>query len=147
MPLVFEEHFDAPRNQQHFPRPSFRWWRSNPFPSANWKNYFDIPHFGYQSDSMAANADGSLAINSQGVWNNNAPLHLPSSRYYLQTPLWLPILLILATLAWQLLNFPARRRRRRRAAGQCVECGYDLMATPDRCPECGTAVSSTAGIK
>jgi ATP-dependent Clp protease ATP-binding subunit ClpA len=29
---------------------------------------------------------------------------------------------------------------RRRVAPQCVVCGYDVLASKSRCPECGTAI-------
>ena len=53
------------------------------------------------------------------------------------------ILVGLNSVAWGyavswILSAPARvRGRRARQQGRCTGCGYDLRATPDRCPECG----------
>jgi hypothetical protein len=48
-----------------------------------------------------------------------------------------PTVLIPVALIATLRRVPWLRRRRARRAGRCERCGYDLRATPDRCPECG----------
>lgn len=53
-------------------------------------------------------------------------------------PLWLPTLL--ATCLPLLWLAVAVGQRRPRVAGLCFRCGYDLRASRERCPECGTPV-------
>ena len=62
-------------------------------------------------------------------------------KQFLLCPLWFPtILAATLPLIWLVRRV---RRLRRIKASQCARCGYDLRATPDRCPECGTAVPQT----
>src|SRR5581483_10122023 len=55
------------------------------------------------------------------------------------SPLWLTVLSLPLGLsfffAWRADRW--QKRFKRKQAGLCFNCGYDLRATRDRCPECG----------
>ena len=45
---------------------------------------------------------------------------------------------------WLLGVYRRRAAAARRASGRCAACGYDLRATPGRCPECGAVAPARA---
>jgi hypothetical protein len=54
-------------------------------------------------------------------------------------PCWAIVLWLLITPG---MWYRRRRRDRRAAHGFCRSCGYDLRASPERCPECGTPANT-----
>jgi hypothetical protein len=70
---------------------------------------------------------------ASGIGTFRALLDAPHARI----SLWLPALLFALAPTYWLLG-PRRRRAKRSKLGLCPTCGYDLRASPDRCPECGT---------
>jgi len=55
-------------------------------------------------------------------------------------PLWVPFLILALATGW--LFSSDHRRRKRRGAGCCEKCRYDLTGnTTGRCPECGSVTT------
>lgn len=70
-------------------------------------------------------------------------VHDPNA-WCLWLPHWLPMLLLSGLPIWQLVR--RSRQRGRVARGLCVNCGYDLRASGERCPECGAVIATSDGI-
>jgi hypothetical protein len=102
-------------------------------------------------------AEGRRAIHApdgQSLWNrigfsfqsqHYSRLHrgvIPFTyrEWWLTLPLWLPAM---ATAFLPAVRLAGCRLRRRGSNDRlCSSCGYDLRATPDRCPECGTSTAA-----
>lgn len=101
----------------------------NPLAGVNWyhRTFADVPR-------QYARSTPPTNWNAAGFKWYRGPTHASVG-----VPYWSAALLSVGLpVAWAVEW--ARRRRRRIAAGRCAVCGYDLRASPQRCPECGTPV-------
>ncbi len=89
---------------------------------------YDNVHWGWYSHQKQIDARGN------GV-----------SDYHAIFPLWeSAALTVVLPLVW-LRSWKSGRHNALR--GLCQKCGYDLRATPERCPECGTVPANTTEAK
>jgi hypothetical protein len=89
------------------------------YPSANMPSapsFWNRMGFGY----WQATYRSGYTVSSRRIW---FPAALPSALFVALPSIWLR---------------RAYLKRRRWTEQSCSTCGYDLRATPDRCPECGT---------
>jgi len=78
-----------------------------------------IPHsHGFGSRQMVNNSIGRTDIGNMAL-----------------APAWVVSVILIPPLIWLARLM---RDRKRLLNNHCTNCGYDLRATPDRCPECGT---------
>jgi hypothetical protein len=86
---------------------------------------------------------GSGAVSRTPMTTMAGVMSTPLVPYRAISVPWFYLLAVLAPGAVVWLTRLARRYRRHRR-GHCPHCGYDLRATPDRCPECGAIFANPA---
>jgi hypothetical protein len=88
---------------------------------------------GYQRTDVVAWKEREKRVPGTGTYGTQVRVTV--------TLFW-PILISLAIAARYGVLMARARRRERTEKMLCPNCGYDLRATPERCPECGHSTAS-----
>ena len=101
----------------------------------------------YRTWVLSSREGGACLYGSRGVVEPEYPQRSrqwhrwPREFWTVALPCWSLFVAFAILPTGRLISGIRRSRRARR--GRCGACGYDLRATPDRCPECGTLVAKS----
>jgi hypothetical protein len=119
------------------------------------RNATTKPIYQFRTMPLRASDDWNLGIEHRdGTWSfaglsvkrstGRTEYSVSSQPLLIYVPFYLLTLASGGPLACMLISGVRRRNcRARTLAGLCPHCGYDLRATKDRCPECGTPVPTS----
>jgi hypothetical protein len=110
-----------------------------PFGMPGW--YYTYSSYWGSVYPFDALADDALTFRGfQWVSSHSAAPGFWQRSWSIATPAWFVVLVFaLPGARWVVIQL---RQRRAKPAGFCASCGYDMRATPERCPECGTVYKS-----
>ena len=96
---------------------------------SSWKGWISLDEFSHNAgDSIYPTDSAGMRMAKFVKWHKR----------HFQLHHWVAALCLAVVPSYWIVVAPKRRREQKRSlAGLCVKCGYDLRATPDRCPECG----------
>jgi hypothetical protein len=97
---------------------------------------------GYRSVSLSFLGRRGFLWSSKGLGGADHMVAWERSSTSVSFPLW--ILVIPGSAAFFIWVVRAIKRYTLRGEGGCATCGYDMRATPVRCPECGSVAGDAA---
>jgi hypothetical protein len=88
---------------------------------------------GFHWNIIVDSISGSLNVILDGT---------PAEHLEWYTPYWKLLALWVGLGIWHIVPWDRLAFRKQKERGLCAVCGYDLRATPERCPECGRVPNS-----
>jgi len=122
---------------------SFNYPRPLPFNPAQGARHWSVP--GVRSFSRPPQIILNPSTTGMGLapGETTGPMIVSGWRY-VDVSWWLSAVSGALLPAWRVWRRAREQRAMRKAKGLCLRCGYDLRATPGRCPECGASASVTS---